>query len=542
MFLKTKNQKRNSLIGCFIISLVAISIFLADISHTGLWYPDAPSHALNGVFYKDMIEDLGFFHPVSYAERYYVQYPGLTVGLYPPVFYTVEALFFKVLGISPLSARLTILSFSLIGVNIFFLLCRHWFPLWLSVLGSILYLLQPAILFGQKNVMLEMPALAMSMTALYCLYVGVDRREQWALFLAPLFTVLAFLTKQNAIFLLPIWLVWIIGGRKWNLIKSGYLISGVLIGTVVLIPWAAVSLTIGRSYVTAQVLQRSHIWANCLYYLRQSPEILTYPVILLVITSVILVARLRKHDGYRFALLWGAAGLLSLLPVHYREPRFAVFLVPAVIILSMQVIWLFREKFTFFQHRKVYAIVMIALICLHLNPLVVWGRRDIQGFDQAAEFVVRDPDCVSVLYDGYFNGNFIFHMRARDEGRRIFVFRASKVIFSTKMMLELGYNDLIKEVSEFHDVLERYSVKYIVQEEENLLNTPANRKLRQWVRAPKFRLVREYSIPCEGFRGFGDLLVYKYSDYEAKPIKQIDLDMPVLGRTFGVKVERENYP
>ncbi len=536
-----QRPKKNSLVGHLVVSLAAISIFLGNISHSGLWYPDAPSHALNGAFYKDMIEEGGVLHPRSYAERYYVQYPNLTVGIYPPVFYTIEALFFKLFGVSPLVARLAVLLFTLLGVNMFFLLSRLWFPFGLSVVGSILYLLQPAMLFGQKNVMLEIPALAMSIVALYCIYIGTERGNSWALFSAPLFMALAFLTKQSAIFLLPVFCVWMILGRKWNSMRSGYFISGVLIGTVIILPWVFVNLTIGRFYVVASAFQGYHLWSNFLYYLRHSSEIISYPLLFLSILSLILFKKLKNQHGYKLAVLWGCSVLFLVSVTEYKEPRYAIFLVPAVVILSMQVIWLFKESFTtFFQGRKVYAILMIILICLHLNEEQVMGGREILGFHQPADFIVKDLDCVSVLYDGYFDSNFIFHMRARDKDRRVFVFRASKVVFSGKWTLALGYNELIGEVSEFYDILDRYSIKYIVQEERDLVNTPANRRLREWIQEAKFKLVQKYSIPCTGLKGFGNLLVFEYLDYEAKPIRQVELDMPMLGRKIRVRVETRN--
>jgi hypothetical protein len=543
MFVLQENKepvvdRRKNLIGHLAVSLVIISIFLANLPHSGLWYTDAPSHALNGVFYKDMVEEKGFFHPMGYAERYYVQYPSLTVGIYPPVFDTVEALFFKLFGLSPMIPKLAVLFFSLLGVNMFFLLCRLWFPLGLSVVGSILCFLQPGTLFGQRNVMLEMPVLAVSITALYCLYIGIQRNNLWALFFAPVLAALAFLTRQSAIFLLPVWFFLIIPGGKWKLIKSGHLILGVLVGGIILIPWVITNFTIGSIHLLHLDFQRGYIWPNLLYYLKHYSEIVSHPVFILSILSVILFLVLKKYGSYKFALAWGCSALLAALPMKYTEPRYVICLIPALIILSMQVIWFLKEKMTSFsQHRKAYVIVLIALIWLHLNPQKLWGGPDIQGFDLAADFVMKDPDCVSVLYDGYFNGNFIFQIRMRDRDRRIFVFRASKVIFSTKFHAQLGYNELIRGVSEFYDLLNHYSVKYVIQEEKDLLKNPANRRLRQWIEGPKFRLVQEYPIQCLDLPGFGRLLVYEYLDYEARPITSVELDMPVLGRKISSRVE-----
>lgn len=536
--LELQNGKGNNLIGHFIISLVAISIFFANISYDGLWHPDAPSHALNGVFYMDMIEEGGFLHPITYAERYYVQYPALTIGMYPPIFYTIEALLFKVFGISALSARLAVLSFTLLGVNIFFLLCRMWFPLWLSVVGGLLFLLQPAILFGQKNVMVEMPALAMSIVAIYFLCVATERDIRWACFWAPLFTAIAFLTKQNTIFLLPIWCVWIIADKQWRLTKSRHFLTGLFVGAVVLVPWVIINLTISRSYVTAFAFQEYHLWSNFLYYLKNCSEIVSYLVALLALISIALWPKFRHHTGYKFSLLWGFFVLLSILIMEFTAPRYAIFIVPSMIILSVYLVRFVSERFQVLLFwRRVYPVLLAVLICLHLNPDKVWGGRDIQGFQEVADFVVEDRECMSVFYDGYFDEAFIFHMRARDKDRRVFVFRASKLVFSTMMIVDLAYNELITRPSEFLSVLDRYSIKYLVQEERDLMNTRANKRLREWIKRPEFRLLQQHPVVERGMNGFGNLLVFEYLGYKAKPMTEVELDMPIMGRKMRVRLQ-----
>ena len=532
-----RSEERN-LVGHFLVSVVAICLFMANTSYDGLWHPDAPSHALNGVFYMDMIQEGGFLHPITYAERYYVQYPALTIGMYPPIFYTIEAILFTAFGVSALSARLAVLSFTLLGVNIFFLLCRMWFPLWLSVVSGVLYLLQPATLFGQRNVMVEMPALAMSIIAIYFLCVASEKGAGWACFWAPLFAALAFLTKQNTIFLLLIWCVWLIAGRKWNLAKSGHFVTGVFVGAIVLVPWVFINLTVSRSYVTAFAFQEYHLLSNCLYYLKHCSDIISYPIALLSFISIMLWPKLRQHTGYKFGLLWGFSVLLCISIMEFTEPRYAVFLVPPMIVLSVYVLRFAGEKFrVVLSRRRVYPALLAVLIFLHLNPDRVWGGRDIQGFHEVADFVVRDRECVSVFYDGYFDEAFIFHMRARDKDRRVFVFRASKLVFSTMMIVDLAYNELIKQPSEFLAVLDRYSIKYLVQEERDLMNTRANKRLREWIQRPEFRLLREYPVVEKGMNGFGNLLVFEYLGYEAKPMTQVELDMPIMGRKISVRLQ-----
>lgn len=112
--------------------------------------------------------------------------------------------------------------------------------------------------------------------------------------------------------------------------------------------------------------------------------------------------------------------------------------------------------------------MMIISLGLHIQPGKVWGRQDIRGFDRVAELVVADRTSVAVFYGGYFNGKFIFHMRAEDGDRRVFAFRASKLLFLIKWLLSEGYKELQGDVSEFLGVLDRYSIKHIVQEAKKL--------------------------------------------------------------------------
>lgn len=537
---RTTRRRKWELLGHAIISLAAVAIFVGDLSRSGLFYPDAPSHALNGIFYGDMIQEGGFMNPVSYAERYYVQYPSLTVGLYPPLFYVVEGIFFKTFGLSALAAKLAVLAFTLVGVNAFFSLSRVWFPLGLSLTGSVLLLVQPVTLFAEQNVMQEMPALAMSMLALYALYVGTATEDSRLLFWVPVFSALAFLTKQTTIFLLPVLFFWLMSGGRYKLVRSRSFILGVLVGFVMLLPWLFVNLSTGKFYTANAIFHQYDPVATYGYYFRRLPDIISYPVLLLSGISLIMFTQLWKRVEYRFAVLWAGSALGVLCFYKVNEPRYAIFAVPPLIFLSIQVISHFTESYSFFRnHKKVLVFSLLVLICIHLNPKAVWSGPDVKGFDNVANFIESDSDCVSVLYDGYFNSNFIFHMRAGDEDRRVFVFRASKVVFVTKGFVKLGYKELIVDIDEFYKLLDRYAIKYVVQEERDSIKTPANKRLRQWVKEGSFRLMDNYEIPCHGMKGFGHLLLYEYLGYKPKSITHVEIDVPFIERKISVKVRKQ---
>jgi hypothetical protein len=182
---------------------------------------------------------------------------------------------------------------------------------------------------------------------------------------------------------------------------------------------------------------------------------------------------------------------------------------------------------------------MTALVLWHLTPETVWASKDVRGFEDVAGYIVKDKAFISVLYDGYFNSNFVFSMRVNDPERKIFVFRASKTVFSTRMIPELGYRELVGKEEMFHDVLKQYSVKYIVQEKTDSLSTPANKKLRHWIQGKDFKLVKAFPMETEGYKNNGQLLIYEYLRHQSTPMDTIELDMPMLGRKITVKILNE---
>src|SRR5262245_29724666 len=59
-------------------ALAALLLFVTAPHNGEFWYSDAPRHALNGVFIKDLFASLPA-DPKSWAMEYYVQYPALTI-------------------------------------------------------------------------------------------------------------------------------------------------------------------------------------------------------------------------------------------------------------------------------------------------------------------------------------------------------------------------------------------------------------------------------------------------------------------------------
>ncbi|MGB6075548.1 MAG: hypothetical protein WBG29_07920, partial [Candidatus Acidiferrales bacterium] len=54
-------------------------------------YPDEPAHYVTGLMFHDYFASLHYFSPLQFAENYYVHYPKVGIGHWPPVFYLLQA-------------------------------------------------------------------------------------------------------------------------------------------------------------------------------------------------------------------------------------------------------------------------------------------------------------------------------------------------------------------------------------------------------------------------------------------------------------------
>ena len=55
---------------------------------------DEPSHYVTGLMVRDYLAQLAPAPPMEYAEAYYIHYPRVAMGHWPPMFYAVEGVWY----------------------------------------------------------------------------------------------------------------------------------------------------------------------------------------------------------------------------------------------------------------------------------------------------------------------------------------------------------------------------------------------------------------------------------------------------------------
>src|SRR5262249_55852428 len=155
----------------------------------GLWYQgDAPRHAANGLFWRDYLHSLSP-DPEGYALSYYARYPVILPTAYPPVFYLLEGALFTVFEPSPYLSKALVFRFALAAA----LYTTAWLRRWVAEgagWGGALLLLLPGVVRWSHGVMLNVPALALAVGALYHARRWLDAPASRQVYLAVTLSVL----------------------------------------------------------------------------------------------------------------------------------------------------------------------------------------------------------------------------------------------------------------------------------------------------------------------------------------------------------------
>jgi len=134
------------------------------------------------------------------------------------------------------------------------------------------------------------------------------------------------------------------------------------------------------------------------------------------------------------------------------------------------------------------------------------------------------------------NGNFIYQMRRLDPGRKLWVLRGDKLLYSVLLYAQVGYASTPKNGEDMLATIYKYDPELIVVEEPQTFGRieAAARFRALLARHPeRFRL--ETTIPVEtNDKGFGnlELKIYRNLIRNPKPSAELEVEMLALRRTI----------
>jgi hypothetical protein len=542
-----KHQLQNIRASRLIVGLVLIAscglLLLTAPTNGDFWWQDAPRHALNGAFIRDLLADHPVRDPVGWAIDYYVKYPALTVMFYPPFFYLAEAAVYAAMGVSHFAAQFTVTAFYLLLGIASYRLARHVLPRWSALGVSLLLIGAPEVAYWGRQVMLDIPAYALIVSSILFLVNYLLKQRPRDIYLSAALLTMAIYTKYNVGFVaLPMLLAFAMARGRLAL-RDKHALAAVLLAAVVLIPAAYLFMKFGS--VNAESLSgrpgdlpRTSLGA-WLFYGQLIPRQLGIVTTVLAAGGVALIAggKVKAGPPWMLALMaaWFAVGYLFFSSISVREPRHDLTVLFPLVLAAGLATHRLLGRGRFAQAALLgLGIATLGYSAFFYRPPAVEGYRAIAAY--VAEHAPKDG---VVVYSGYRDGNFVFDMREHGERRDLTIVRADKLLLriAVERIRGVGQTDYTQD--QIADILRKHGVGMIVAQTGFWDDLQQMNLFNKVLHTPDFKLLATIQLTGDlstndgkGTPGHGtvELLVPTY------PVERTDngltIDMPFIKDRF----------
>jgi 4-amino-4-deoxy-L-arabinose transferase-like glycosyltransferase len=461
-------------------------------------HPDESAHYITGLMIRDYVMSGHFHSPLAYAENYYAHYPKVALGMWPPLFHLIEALWTLMFSPSKTSVLLLMALVAALTATSIYYLVRRRHPWVVALVAATLYVLSPLVQVSTAAVMVDgLVALLDLWAAIYLVRYFVKESTRDAVFFGVL-AALSMATKANgvALVLLPVILIPLTG--RWHLLRARGLYYAAAIVLIFGAPWTVLSYRLISRSMGGQPVTVSLIASTASAYLHILWGALGWgltPFCAIGIIVCLVCSRRGPADlssAGMFALLssiWIYHSLIANGDARYMMAA----LPPALVLAAAGFVWAARRILVPAIPFPARALALGALAAI-LFATRTWElpRKPYHGFDQAAHFLLTTP--------AFAAGNFLVISHARGEGAFIseiamhdrrpghMVLRSTKVL-SSSTWYGTVYHLRYQSPPEIRDFLDNAPIDAVV------LDT---RPPEAWPDESAFRLEQKVSQALKG--------------------------------------------
>jgi len=526
-------EVRERLLAWLLVICSVVLLFLQAPHGGDFYWSDSPRHALNGVFVMDFIKAMPLDDPAGYAYRYYAQYPALTILFYPPLFYFISAPFYAVFGVSHETALLVVaLHYLALGLGCW-RLARYWLPAAPSLAFAALVMWLPEVAFWGRQVMLEVPAFAFLVWSAVAVMAYLRGGHVKWLYLGAALLVLAMYTKISVAYMGVVYAALVARQQGWAVLRNRHHWWVAVLALVGLVPLAVITIKFGQANVQsatgiADAVASRTTWQGWVWYLRQIPSQVGWPLAVLGLMGAVLAVQ-RRTRGLGLWVLGFAAGYLFFSAIDLKEARHSVFLLPTVVFFA---VYLLQELLP--QRLATWA---LAALVLATAGLTVWTRPVfyVHGYAQAAAEVARlAPKDSAVMFSGYRDGAFVFNMRALEDRSDLHVLRADKLLLGVSVRRELGVEQKGLTESQIADAINTSGVHYVVMQPGFWTDLEAMQRFERVMVSLQFEEVERIATPANFPAHESQLVIYRNKGQVAPRSKGSDIELKIINRRISV--------
>jgi len=498
---------------------------------------DDPAHFTTGVMVYEYFRHALFSNPMEFARSFYIRFPKVALGHWPPVYYVLQALLYAVARPSIEAARALSAAIALAVAWMLFTRARRLHGTTIGALCAASFLVLPPVQGAAWLVMSDLlVSLFMFLAAMSFadfLDSGRPRHTVWFV----LWSTLAILTKGNGA-ALGIFALFapVFAGRLSCFRSKWFWISGIAAG-VLTAPFYLWTQRLHVAYPadTAALAQGAlHITRRFLI-LSSLPGFLPPLVFLIALTGIALAwfRGTNSSEAAALALILSQVVFLLILPLT-KESRYFMPSAAAIMLL-------YARGMTVFGRRL--GPVAIAAACFAVCGLSQVDRVD--GYRPAVDSIPYSSQGAVILVasDAPGEGAIVAERLEHDHALAGLVLRGSKVVAESTWSGS-GYRLILRDPAEALDYLQSVPVRYVVIDRSAARNPHRDLIEKTMLSAPEvFPLRGRFLIA--GARS-GEILVFenlraagrpavihlriasRTVEYSAEPAKEQEIKPPVI--------------
>ena len=528
----------NDVIAAAVVCGVAVALYLRLPRHGDIYWFDASRHALNGAFVFDFLRTMPLRHPMDFAINYYRQWPALTIGFYPPLFYLPLAGSYAIFGVSEAAALIPELAFlALLGWGAY-RLSRHWLDVAPALAVALLLMGTPELSYWGQQIMLDVPSYALLIWAVEFQFRFMKGGSQRWLYAAVVCAVFAIGIKYNAAFIIGAMVVAILYARGWRFALDRTTLRAAVLGVVLMLPILAIFLEFSTYNLeqAASVHGAASRWSlgALTYYARIMGAVVSWPILSLaaIYCAALPFARklrLPKEDAV-FLLAWLILGYIFHALIAVKEPRHILLITYPIVLAAVLLLEWTLERFAW------RSIVPLAVACgVFAFSLTARPAPYVTGMRQAAQDVARlAPLETNVAFWGQLDGTFTYAMRAYTDRMDLGVVRLDKLLLSgVKISLDRGFTEKNLTADQIAEQLRSLHVQYVVMQTDYRTDIGAIHRLSEVLHSDKFKEVEHipmtanYPLPY-----LSDLAIYRAVTEVPRGRIAPPIDINILNRSF----------
>jgi hypothetical protein len=301
-------------------------------------YPDEPAHLVSSLLVYDYITQWPHRNPMRWAEQYYLHYPKVAIGHWPPGYYLLQGFWWLFATPSRGSAMALNAILCVAAAAILYRLLRATSPGWLAAGAACLMIASPIVQTSFSLTMAELPCLLLATLFIATLARWIEKPSGPILLCIGLLLAATVLVKGTGVLLLLApFLAAVMSGRGREFLNGKLVGAALAILALVLALYA-----LGPAVIRTSLLRLEYIRLGTPHLVNAVGVMTGYGFGALAVGGIFTVWFWGKPGaGRNPEALASAAVLLSVAAASFFvreavEPRHYILILPAVLLLAVE--------------------------------------------------------------------------------------------------------------------------------------------------------------------------------------------------------------